>query len=286
MISATLVMAITGSALSSAPSFEGGKASRPFVLAASERGNRLQKAPHPSHKPGTVDATGSECLIGGSAVSSGCVVTSQQPVLQIPGSGSGNVYIVDGSSPNQNNAWVSPQISLSPSGNCGGNTCYTVPPAAGLLPRNSYQWAFISTAQVVLNATKRRVLDELDRLLLRLDPSSKRFSKLELRREALRKSLNDTAPKWQGFTIDYVRTGREPTDSFGPLTIGLASGTVQTVVQTQPVKTASGTVQIGLSHRGLYNGTPTGEPWFVEDPAGALPIGWVFNGVDATYAPT
>jgi len=218
MISATLVMAITGSALSSAPSFEGGKASRPFVLAASERGNRLQKAPHPSHKPGTVDATGSECLIGGSAVSSGCVVTSQQPVLQIPG--------------------------------------------------------------------KRRVLDELDRLLLRLDPSSKRFSKLELRREALRKSLNDTAPKWQGFTIDYVRTGREPTDSFGPLTIGLASGTVQTEVQTQPVKTASGTVQIGLSHRGLYNGTPTGEPWFVEDPAGALPIGWVFNGVDATYAPT
>jgi len=49
---------------------------------------------------------GSECLIGGSAVAGGCVVTSQQPVLQIPGSG--NVYIVDDSSPHQNKTWVSP----------------------------------------------------------------------------------------------------------------------------------------------------------------------------------
>ena len=62
----------------------------------------------PHDRPRPVDTTGSECLIGGS----GCVVTTQQPVLQIPGSG--NVYIVDGSSPNQNNAWVSPSITLSP----------------------------------------------------------------------------------------------------------------------------------------------------------------------------
>ena len=88
-------------------------------------------------------------------------------------------------------------------------------------------------------------------------------------------------PSWQGFTIDYVRAGREPSDSFGPLAIGLASGTVQTAVQTQAVQSASGTVQIGLSHRGGYTGTPTGEPWFPEDPAGALPVGWVFSGVDA-----
>ena len=53
-------------------------------------------------------ANGSVCLTGGSAVASDCVVTSQQPVLEIPGSGSGNVYIVDGFSPDQNNAWVSP----------------------------------------------------------------------------------------------------------------------------------------------------------------------------------
>jgi RHS repeat-associated protein len=78
-----------------------------------------------------------------------------------------------------------------------------------------------------------------------------------------------------------VRAGREPTDSFGPLTIGLASGTVQTGLQTQAVQTASGTVQIGLAYRGGYAGTPTGEPWFPVDPAGALPVGWVFTGVDA-----
>ncbi len=184
------------------------------------------------------NAAGSECLIGGSAVASGCVVTTQQPVLQIPGSGSGNVYIVDGTSANQNNAWISPQIDLSPDVNCGGNTCFTVPPGAGLLPRHSYQWTFIPTG-------------------------------------------GSDDPGWQGFTIDYVRAGKEPVDNFGPLNIGLASGTVRTTVQSQAVRTASGTVQIGLSHRGFYNGTPTNQPWFVEDPAGALPVGWVLSGVDA-----
>ncbi len=188
---------------------------------------------------GTVaDTSGSECLIGGSSTASGCVVTTQQPVLQIPGTGTGNVYIASGTSANQNNAWVSTQINLSPDANCGGNTCFTVPTDAGLLPRQSYQWAFIPAG-------------------------------------------GSTNPSWQGFTIDYVRAGKEPTDSFGPLTIGLASGTVQTTVQSQAVQTASGTVQIGLSHRGFYTGTPTGKPWFIEDPAGALPVGWVFTGVDA-----
>jgi len=191
----------------------------------------------PSSEPG-LSATGSECLIGGSAVASGCVVTSQQPVLQIPGSGSGNVYISDGSSPDQSNAWVSPAITLSPNSACGGNTCYTVPAGAGLLPRHSYQWTFV--------------------------PSG-----------------GGNNLTWQGFTIDYVRAAREPTDSFGPLTIGLASGTVQTKLQTQAVQTASGTVQIGLSYRSGYTGTPTGKPWFPEDPADSLPVGWVFTGVDA-----
>ena len=200
--------------------------------------------PRPGHtgkgRPGVVAAAaGSECLIGGSAVAGGCVVTSQQPVLQIPGTGSGNVYLVDGSVPDANSAWVSPSITLSPNSTCGGNTCYPVPAAAGLLPRHSYQWTFVPSGG----------------------------------------GGNDLS--WQGFTIDYVRAGREPTDSFGPLTIGLASGTVQTGLQTQAVQTASGTVQIGLSYRGGYTGTPTGEPWFPEDPAGALPVGWVFTGVDA-----
>ncbi len=182
---------------------------------------------------------GSECLVGGSSVASGCVVTSQQPVLQIPGTGVGNVYIVDGSSPDQNNAWVSSAIVLNPSGACGGNTCYTVPSSAGLLPQHSYQWAFI--------------------------PGNGGGNNLS----------------WQGFTIDYLRAGREPTDTLGPLTVGLASATVQTTLQTQAVQTASGKVQIGLSHRSGYSGTPTGKPWFIRDPAGALPVGWVFTGVDA-----
>ena len=104
---------------------------------------------------------------------------------------------------------------------------------------------------------------------------------LERQRQRHLDTLGDTTLAWQGFTIDYVRAGREPTDSFGSLTIGLASGTVQTSVQTQAVTTASGTVQIGLAHRGPFAGTPTGKPWFVEDPAGSLPVGWVFTGVDA-----
>lgn len=184
------------------------------------------------------ETKGSECLIGGSAVASGCVVTTQQPVLQIPGMGTGNVYITDGNATDQNNAWVSDEITLSPGGECGENTCFTVPPDAGLLPRHSYQWTFIPNGGG----------DDL---------------------------------VWRGFTIDYVRAGREPTDSLGPLTMGLASQTVQTSVQTQAVQTASGTVQIGLVHRGAFTGTPTGEPWFAEDPAGSLPAGWVFSGVDA-----
>ncbi len=208
-----------------------GAAGLPMLLSAAVQGAPPSVGSSPA-------AAGSECLIGGSAVASGCVVTSQQPVLEIPGSGSGNVYIVDGSAPDQSNAWVSPAITLSPSSACGGNTCYPVPATAGLLPRHSYQWTFVGNG-------------------------------------------GGNNPVWQGFTIDYVRAGREPTDSFGPLTIGLASGTVQTTLQTQAVQTASGTVQIGLSYRGGYTGTPTGEPWFPEDPAGSLPVGWVFTGVDA-----
>lgn len=204
-------------------------------------GHRPLPGPPRPQTPAT--PAGSECLIGGSAIASGCVVTSQQPVLQIPGNGRGNIYIVNGSgstpTPDQNNAWVSPGITLSPGSACGGNTCYTVPPDAGLLPRYSYQWTFV--------------------------PSNGGGNNLS----------------WQGFTIDYVRAGREPTDSFGPLTVGLASAMVQTALQTQAVQTASGTVQIGLTHRSGYSGTPTGRPWFIEDPAGALPVGWVFTGVDA-----
>ena len=217
-LSAGLALGMLAGASSPAPAAPGVRGPAPAAVAAS---------------------SGSECLIGGSAVAGGCVVTSQQPVLQIPGSGSGNVYLVDGSVPNANSAWVSPSITLSPNGACGGNTCYRVPPTAGLLARHAYQWTFVPSAG------------------------------------------GGNTPSWQGFTIDYVRAGREPSDSFGPLTVGLASGTVQTGLQTQAVQSASGTVQIGLAYRGGYTGTPTGEPWFVEDPAGALPVGWVFTGVDA-----
>lgn len=203
----------------------------------------------PPRPPGEVGATDSDCLLGSSALGSDCVVTSQQPILQIPGTGSGHVYIADGSVPDENNAWVSDAITLSPSSACGGNTCFSVPAEAGLLPRHSYQWTFMAAAQEASQAS--------------------------------RPAVNDPTVTWRGFTIDYVRAGREPTDRFGPLSIGLASGAAQTQVQSQAVQTASGTVQFGLSHRGFYNGTPTGEPWFIEDPAGALPVGWVFTGVDA-----
>ena len=162
-----------------------------------------------------VAAAGSECLIGGSDVASGCVVTTQQPVLQIPGTGRGNVYIVDGSSPDQNDAWVSDSVTLDPSSACGGNTCYTVPPEAGLLPRHSYQWTFFSSAQAARHARYLRQLEVSDRIAERLDPSSRVYTRLERRREGVRDSIAAAAPAWQGFTIDYVRAGREPTDSFG-----------------------------------------------------------------------
>ena len=86
---------------------------------------------------------------------------------------------------------------------------------------------------------------------------------------------------WQSFTVDFVRAGKEPVDTFGPLRVGLASQTLQTGLQSQAVQTASGTVRLGLSHRGAYLGTVTGAPYFVEDPSGALPEGWVLSGVDA-----
>jgi hypothetical protein len=92
-------------------------AALPSVAAAPERRN-------PKVPPPTVAATGgSECLIGGSAVAGSCVVTSQQPVLEIPGSG--NVYIIDGSSPDPNNAWISPDITLSPSSACAAAALVT-----------------------------------------------------------------------------------------------------------------------------------------------------------------
>jgi hypothetical protein len=85
------------------------------------------------------------------------VVTSQQPVLQIAGTGSGNVYIVDGSVPDANSAWVSPAITLSPNSTCGGNTCYTVPPTAGLLARHSYQWALSgSWSEIAVDPERNR----------------------------------------------------------------------------------------------------------------------------------
>jgi len=82
--------------------------------------------------PASVAATaGSECLISGSAVAGGCVVTSQQPVLQIPGNGSGTsavtLQVFDGSLLEYTN-------TAGGSGGSGGSA----PPVGVGRPANDY----------------------------------------------------------------------------------------------------------------------------------------------------
>ena len=172
---------------------------------------------------------GSDRLCAGG--SSRCVVTTQTPELTIEQSGRGTLFILNGSSQSLEQLQYSEALT-------GPIESFPVPASAGLVPRQSYQWAFLLDGEPNTNAV------------------------------------------WQSFTVDFVRAGREPVDTFGPISVGLSSQTVRTGLASQAVQTASGRVQIGLTHRGAYLGTATGAPYFVEDPSGALPSGWVLTGVD------
>ena len=86
---------------------------------------------------------------------------------------------------------------------------------------------------------------------------------------------------WQGFTVDFVRSGIEPQDGFGPFTINLASQTLQHTAQTIATRTASGWFQFGFTHRSAFSGTVSGAPYFIDDPTGILPQGWLLTGVES-----
>ena len=84
---------------------------------------------------------------------------------------------------------------------------------------------------------------------------------------------------WQGFTVDFIRSGMQTQDAFGPFQVNLASKTLQLTVSTFPVQSASGQFQFGFSYRSPFDGTTNGAPYFIEDPTDTLPQGWSITGL-------
>ncbi len=83
-----------------------------------------------------------------------------------------------------------------------------------------------------------------------------------------------TAGSWRTFRVDVIRAGVEESVGFGPVRVGLSSGSATVRVSSTSVGLVSGPVDVGLSYR-----SPGGVGYVSQDPAESLPGGWALDGL-------
>ncbi len=83
-----------------------------------------------------------------------------------------------------------------------------------------------------------------------------------------------TEGSWRTFRVDVIRAGVEESVGFGPVRVGLSSGSATVRVSSTSVGLVSGPVDVGLSYR-----SPGGVGYVSQDPAESLPGGWALDGL-------
>ncbi len=79
---------------------------------------------------------------------------------------------------------------------------------------------------------------------------------------------------WRTFRVDVVRAGVEESFGFGPVRVGLSSGSATLRVASTKVGLVSGSTQVGLAYR-----SPGGVGYVSRDPTATLPGGWSLDGL-------
>ncbi len=73
---------------------------------------------------------------------------------------------------------------------------------------------------------------------------------------------NSDSTEWASFTVDIHRTGVQATDTFGPLSVNLASGELTSAAGTLGVPTVAGQLRLSLAYSSArHEDTPVSEGW-------------------------
>lgn len=182
----------------------------------------------------TGTGTDANCLSGDTASTQGCVVSQLQPEITAPSACAG-----------MSGAFKFQVGSVNPS------------------DLSTYSISYTSSGSTVVPSTEFT------------DGASGQTYTWAFEPDPSNTSCFDTSdPVWRTFRIDMVRSGIQSTDSIGPFSVGLSSGSLTTNINTTSVNLASGSESIGLQYS-----SPGGVGYAPSDPTGTLPTGWTLTGV-------